>query len=117
MDELKACISKHDLQQTIDFWNNWLDQKKSAGVGEFMLYGGRALEACKELMERRAEPENKPLTFTIEFTQEEIINFKHYLIPIKNNQSLDPHIRLTVFELLHKFPRNVYAHKPELEEK
>ena len=66
---------------------------------------------------RRAEPENKPLTYSIEFTQDEISEFRHYLNPVKNNQSLDLSIRMTAFELLHKFPDNSYAHKPEQEEK
>lgn len=60
----------------------------------------------------RAAPENKPLTYSIEFTQDEISEFRHYLNPVKNNQSLDLRIRMAVFELLHKFPDNSYARKP-----
>lgn len=61
-EKLKKCISDHDLQQTIDFWDAWLEQKKSANIGEFMLYGGRSLEACKELLNTRAADENPALT-------------------------------------------------------
>ena len=43
-------MTKQYLQQTIDFWHEWLNEDKSAHVGEFMLYGGRSLDACKELM-------------------------------------------------------------------
>lgn len=54
MIELKM-LSEQDLEQTIRFWSDWLNQKKSANVGEFMVYGGRALDACKELLNRRAD--------------------------------------------------------------
>lgn len=62
-------ISEHDLQQTIDFWDAWLEQKKKANILEFMIYGGRALEACKELMNSLVANEKR------EPTTEELIEF------------------------------------------
>ena len=53
-------MENKDLQQTIDFWDAWLDERKSANIGEFMLYGGRSLDACKELMELRTRPTPTP---------------------------------------------------------
>jgi len=51
-----------DIKQTIDFWNSWLNQKKNANIGEFMMYGGRSLDICKKYMQEKQERENpKPL--------------------------------------------------------
>jgi hypothetical protein len=66
---------------------------------------------------RRPEPENKALTISAEFTQEEISELRHYLNPIKNNQSLDVHTRLAVSNLLYKFSGRAYARRPEQEDK
>lgn len=58
-------------------------------------------------------PENKPITYSIEFSRDEITEFRHYLNAVKNRQTLDNDIRMAVFKLLHKFSDTAYAHKPE----
>lgn len=63
-----------------------------------------------EELNRRAEPENNPLTYSIEFTKEEIAEFRHYLNAVKNRQTLDSDIRMSIFKLLYKFPDTAYTH-------
>ena len=52
-------------------------------------------------------------TYLIEFTEDEISEFRHYLNVVKNRQSLGSDIRLSVFKLLHKFPDAINTRKPE----
>lgn len=49
-------ISDKHLEETIEFWDKWLNRNKTANVAEFMVYGGRSLDACKELAIRRRKP-------------------------------------------------------------
>ena len=44
-------MHRKDLEQTIEFWDKWLNKDKSANIAEFMMYGGRSLDACIELKE------------------------------------------------------------------
>ena len=55
----------------------------------------------------------QPPTYLIEFTEDEISEFRHYLNVVKNRQSLGSDIRLSVFKLLHKFPDAINTRKPE----
>lgn len=80
-------------------------------------YGSVAAQHAKALADyitaSRTQPDNPPLTYSIEFTSDELMELRHYLNAVKNNQSLDSDIRMSVFKLLHKFPNVAYAHKPE----
>lgn len=48
-------ISDRHLEETIEFWDKCLNRNKTANIAEFMAYGGRALDACKELKNYRKE--------------------------------------------------------------
>ena len=52
---MKHKISERFLDETIEFWDKWLNRNKTANVAEFMVYGGRALDACMELKYYRKE--------------------------------------------------------------
>ena len=60
-----------DIKQTIDFWESWLNQKKSANIGEFMMYGGRSLDVCKTYLQEKAAREN-PQPLTLEQLKERV---------------------------------------------
>ena len=53
-------MTLQDLKQTEQFWSDWLEQKTGATIGHFMLYGGRSLDAIRELIKRIEQevPEN-----------------------------------------------------------
>ena len=61
----------------------------------------------------RAVPENKAITYSVEFSRDEITEFRHFLNAVKNNQMLNMDIRMSVFKLLHKFPDTACVRKPE----
>ena len=44
-------MNRKDLEQTIEFWDKWLNKDKSANIAELTMYGGRSLDACIELKE------------------------------------------------------------------
>lgn len=65
-------------------------------------------ELYNAISQEKAELKN-PLT--VEFTEDEISEFRHYLNAVKNNLSLDMDIRKSVFKLLHKFPSSLNINK------